>query len=239
VSDRSEFIVGSFFEAVPDGADALVLKSVIHDWDDEQSCKILENCRRALPISGKLLLIERLIPVIPEANPDHCSIALSDLNMLALGASACDRTEGEFHELLGNSCFRMTRVKPAGRYNVIETTVTQNLRRLLRPKDEPPGTYGQKARNFRIADTPAPGVGKTTKYDYVRMKLSGGRIVEATVKAIVDSADELDCRFHLEMRRRRFICARLLKRPSTSHRWHPKPLQAPLQQRRRAPSTTA
>jgi hypothetical protein len=124
VSDRSEFIGGSFFEAVPDGADALVLKSVIHDWGDEQSFKILDNCRRALPISGRLLLVERLIPEIPEANPDHCSIALSDLNMLALGGSACERTEGEFRELLEKSRFRMTRVKPAGRYNVIEATVT-------------------------------------------------------------------------------------------------------------------
>ena len=124
VSDRSEFIGGSFFEAVPDGADALVLKSVIHDWGDEQSCKILDNCRRVLPISGRLLLVERLIPEIPEANPDHCSIALSDLNMLALGGSACERTEGEFRELLDKSRFRMTRVKPAGRYNVIEATVT-------------------------------------------------------------------------------------------------------------------
>jgi hypothetical protein len=124
VSDRSEFIGGSFFEAVPDGADALVLKSVIHDWDDEQSRKVLDNCRRALPTSGKLLLVERLIPEIVEANPDHCSIALSDLNMLALGGSACERTEGEFRELLSKSRFRMMRVQPAGRYNVIEATVT-------------------------------------------------------------------------------------------------------------------
>jgi O-methyltransferase domain len=123
VSDRSKFIGGSFFEAVPDGADALVLKSVIHDWDDEQSCKILDNCRRALPTSGKLLLVERLIPEVPEANPDHCSIALSDLNMLALGGSAGERTEAEFRELLSKSRFRMTRVQPAGRYNVIEATV--------------------------------------------------------------------------------------------------------------------
>ena len=123
VSDRSEFIGGSFFEAVPDGADAVVLKSVIHDWDDEQSCKILDNCRQALSTSGKLLLVERLIPEIPEANPDHCSIALSDLNMLALGGSACERTEGEFRELLSKTRFSMTRVQRAGRYNVIEATL--------------------------------------------------------------------------------------------------------------------
>jgi len=123
VSDRSKFIGGSFFESVPDGADALVLKSVIHDWDDEQSSKILDNCHRALPKSGRLLLVERLIPEIPKTNPDHCSIALSDLQMLVLGGGACERTEGEFRELLSKSRFRMARVQPAGRYNVIEATV--------------------------------------------------------------------------------------------------------------------
>ncbi len=98
-------------------------KSVIHGLDDGQSSKILDSCHRALPKSGRLLLVEPLIPEIPEAHPDHCSIALSDLNMLALGGSACERTEGEFRELLSKSGFRMTRAQPAGRYNVIEATV--------------------------------------------------------------------------------------------------------------------
>jgi hypothetical protein len=124
VIDRSEFIGGDFFESVPNDADALILKSVIHDWDDEQSCRILDNCRRALPNNGRLLLVERLIPEIPEVNPDHCQIALSDLQMLVLGGSACERTESEFCELLSTSHFRMTCVERAGRYNVIEATAT-------------------------------------------------------------------------------------------------------------------
>jgi hypothetical protein len=60
------------------------------------------------------------IPEICEANADHC---LSDLNMLAAGGSACERTEGEFRELLSGSGFSLTHVQPAGRYNVIEATV--------------------------------------------------------------------------------------------------------------------
>ena len=54
VSDRSEFIGGDFFKSVPNGADALILKSVIHDWDDEDSFRILGNCRSALPNNGRL-----------------------------------------------------------------------------------------------------------------------------------------------------------------------------------------
>ena len=62
LSDRGEFISGSFFESVPSGADAVIMKSIIHDWDDERSVKILQNCRRALAAGGKLLLVERIMP---------------------------------------------------------------------------------------------------------------------------------------------------------------------------------
>jgi hypothetical protein len=48
VADRSEFIACDFFESVPEGADAIIMKSIIHDWDDERSAVILRNCRRAL-----------------------------------------------------------------------------------------------------------------------------------------------------------------------------------------------
>ena len=34
------------------------MKSIIHDWDDEQSRAILINCRKAVPSDGVLLLVE-------------------------------------------------------------------------------------------------------------------------------------------------------------------------------------
>ncbi len=123
LSQRGEFIAGSFFESVPSGADSLILKSIIHDWDDERSVKILENCRRALPLQGgRLLLVERLMPEMLEARVEHCSVTLSDLNMLR-GPGGCERTESDYRELLHDSGFRMTRVLPAGRFNLIEATV--------------------------------------------------------------------------------------------------------------------
>ena len=122
LSDRGEFISGSFFESVPSGADAVIMKSIIHDWDDERSVKILQNCRSALAAGGKLLLVERIMPEMPEANAEHCSITLSDLNMLR-GPGGSERTESEYRDLLSKSGFKMTRVLPAGRWNVIEATV--------------------------------------------------------------------------------------------------------------------
>ncbi|HXB56233.1 MAG TPA: methyltransferase [Vicinamibacteria bacterium] len=123
VGDRGDFVAGSFFARVPEGADALILKSVLHDWDDAESLRILDSCRNALPPSGKLLLVEGILPEDPGANPDRCSIALSDLNLLALGGGACERTEEEFRELLRVGGFGMTHVRSAGRYNVIEARV--------------------------------------------------------------------------------------------------------------------
>jgi len=43
---RCELVDGDFFERVPAGGDAYILKRVIHDWDDEHSIAILKNCHR-------------------------------------------------------------------------------------------------------------------------------------------------------------------------------------------------
>jgi len=116
---RCEFIAGSFFDSVPAGADALILKSIIHDWDDARSIRILGNCRRALVPTGRLLLVERLMSDAPRADAGDRMAALSDLNMLR-GPGGCERTEGQFGALLGQAGFRMARVLPAGLMQVIE-----------------------------------------------------------------------------------------------------------------------
>ncbi len=121
VGDRGEFIAGSFFESVPGGADAVIMKSIIHDWDDERSVKILRNCRAALSKGGKLLLVERLMPEMLADNAEHRSVALSDLNMLR-GPGGCERTESEYRELFDKGGFKMIRVAPAGFFNVLEAT---------------------------------------------------------------------------------------------------------------------
>jgi len=121
VSDRGEFIAGSFFESVPPGADAVILKSIIHDWNDERSLTILHNCRRALAVGGTLLVVERLMPEMLAANPQHSAVTLSDLNMLR-GLGGCERTEREYADLLRQSGFRVGRVLPAGSWSLIEAT---------------------------------------------------------------------------------------------------------------------
>lgn len=126
IADRCELVAGNFFDSVPSGADTYVLKSVIHDWNDERSRVILDNCRRAMGSGARLLLVERIVPERLEPSPTHQAIVRSDLTMLvALGAK--ERTEAEFDALLNSAGFQITRVVPAAAgFSVIEAIPTRS-----------------------------------------------------------------------------------------------------------------
>jgi SAM-dependent methyltransferase len=106
VAARCRTVGGSFLEEVPPGADVLVLRSVIHDWDDTHSLIILRNCRRALEPQGKLLLIERMLPTRTEHDPATVWV---DLHMLA-ATGGRERTEAEYRSLLASAGFAIARV---------------------------------------------------------------------------------------------------------------------------------
>ncbi|MGB2922300.1 MAG: methyltransferase [Mycobacterium sp.] len=105
VSSRCSIEGGSFFDAVPAGGDAYLLKAVIHDWDDEQSVAILRSVRTAIAPGGKVLLFEL---VLPEGAPAHLGV-LIDLEMLVT-AGGMERTEAQYSKLLSQAGFRLTRV---------------------------------------------------------------------------------------------------------------------------------
>jgi hypothetical protein len=108
VADRVRVVPGDFFESIPAGmADACILKSVIHDWDDTKATAILAQCRRAVGLGGKVLLAEM---VIPTGNAPHPG-KLLDLEMLVM-VGGRERTEDQFRRLLAGAGIRMTRVVP-------------------------------------------------------------------------------------------------------------------------------
>jgi hypothetical protein len=90
-----------FFESVPCGGDAYVLKHIIHDWDDENSLQILRNVRAAINPNGKVLIVEA---VVPDDDREHLS-KLLDLEML-VAAIGRERTESQYAKLLSQSGFR-------------------------------------------------------------------------------------------------------------------------------------
>jgi SAM-dependent methyltransferase len=107
LAERCEILGGDFFEAVPGGADTLILSDIVHDWDDEPARRILANCRRAIDPSGRLLLLEA---VLAERNPPLAS-TLTDLHMLMVTGGR-ERTEEELRSLLDPSGFHLARVIP-------------------------------------------------------------------------------------------------------------------------------
>ena len=116
VADRCRIVGGNFFEEVPPGADAYVLKSVIHDWDDEEAVAILRACRRAVPADGVLVLVER---VVAPGDADW-ETAESDLNML-VATGGLERTLAEYGALLGAAGFELVGASPTGAgFSVIE-----------------------------------------------------------------------------------------------------------------------
>ncbi|HVW13159.1 MAG TPA: methyltransferase [Mucilaginibacter sp.] len=96
---------GDFFKSVPAGADAYLMKMILHDWNDEQCTTILKNCNRAMNPGSKLLIIET---VIPEGNVPHPGKFL-DINMMAMTGGK-ERTEKEFAGLLSGAGLRLSGV---------------------------------------------------------------------------------------------------------------------------------
>ena len=108
---------GSFLETAPEGADAVIMKHVLHDWNDDDSVRILRNCHRVLPKEGHVLIVEAVVP--PPGARGWAK--LLDLEMLVLTPRGRERTEKEFAELLGRGGFRLRRVAPtASPVSVIE-----------------------------------------------------------------------------------------------------------------------
>ena len=110
LADRCEFVDGDFFDAVtPAGADAYLLKSVIHDWDDAQCLAILRNVRAAMAPDSRVLVVEPIVPDRPGSSPYDLMIAGTDLNMMVMTGGK-ERTETEFRALLEAAGLPVTRI---------------------------------------------------------------------------------------------------------------------------------
>jgi O-methyltransferase domain/Dimerisation domain len=117
VTDRCNLAAGNFFESVPMGGDAYILKHIVHDWGDEKAIAILKRCREVMPETGKLLIVEQ---VIPPGNEPFMGKFL-DLNMLVMCPGGCERTEAEYQSLLAQAGFQLTKIVPTQTFaSVIE-----------------------------------------------------------------------------------------------------------------------
>jgi O-methyltransferase domain len=109
VRDRCEVVAGSFFDAIPPGGDAYLLKAIVHDWEDDDAVRILRGVRAAVADDGVALVVERELGA-PNENPDA---KFSDLNMM-VGPGGRERSRDEFATLFAQSGFALERVVPTG-----------------------------------------------------------------------------------------------------------------------------
>jgi hypothetical protein len=117
VLDRVELAAGSFFDAVPAGCDAYLLKNVLHDWDDRRAAQILANCRRAMRPGDRLLVVEAVV----EADTTREIGPLSDLQMMMVCSGGRERGRAEYARLFDQAGIQLRRVvAAAGPMSVVE-----------------------------------------------------------------------------------------------------------------------
>ncbi|ARF74184.1 methyltransferase [Kitasatospora albolonga] len=111
---RYSLVAGDFFRSVPAGSELYLMKSVLHDWTDDQVVTILSNCRKVLPPGGLVLIVE---PVLPEVVDSAAGVTdggityLSDLNML-VNVGGRERTHKDFTNVCRRAGLALTAVTP-------------------------------------------------------------------------------------------------------------------------------
>ncbi|KAK4280172.1 hypothetical protein QN277_011830 [Acacia crassicarpa] len=112
---------GNMFEGVPEG-DAILIKATTHNWTDDKCIQVLKNCYKSHNKSGKLIIIDVIMPEIPIASDGHKLAAILD-NIMFLQAGGKERTEREFEALgkaAGFSTYRVAALVFASTLGVIE-----------------------------------------------------------------------------------------------------------------------
>jgi O-methyltransferase domain/Dimerisation domain len=116
LADRCDLIGGDFFDAVPGGADAYILKRILHDFDDDRAIAILRNCRRAMSDKARILVIE---PVVLSGDQPSLS-KFVDLMMLVMTEGGRERSEQELRVLFEAGGFGLARVITGSFVSIVE-----------------------------------------------------------------------------------------------------------------------
>jgi O-methyltransferase domain len=83
------------------------MRHILHDWQDDTCVRILGNIREVIPPSGRLLVIEA---VVPDGN-DESPSKLFDMFMMTL-PDGLERTEAQFRAIFNASGFTLTGITP-------------------------------------------------------------------------------------------------------------------------------
>jgi hypothetical protein len=116
LADRCQVVAGSFFDSVPAGADAYLMRHIIHDWDHDRCVRILRNIHQVADARTRLLIVEGIVP--PGNAPAFGK--LLDLTMLVIPGGE-ERTRDEYDALFRAGGWRVERVvSTAAEVSVLE-----------------------------------------------------------------------------------------------------------------------
>jgi hypothetical protein len=116
LENRIDIRGGNFFESIPGGADAYLLKHILHDWSDEDCLRILKNIYAVAEPGTKLLVVDAVIG----ARNEHEFGKILDIQML-VHLRGKERTQAEWKGLLHAARFQLTRIVPTPSFaHVIE-----------------------------------------------------------------------------------------------------------------------
>jgi hypothetical protein len=106
LSDRCQIVGGDFFSSVPNGANAYVLRHIIHDWEDDDAIAILRQCQEAMSSDGKILVVEIVIPPLNEPSFGKW------LDLMMLLVAGRERMQEEYSDLFSEAGLKLNRVIP-------------------------------------------------------------------------------------------------------------------------------
>ncbi|KAM6550326.1 hypothetical protein CsatB_000134 [Cannabis sativa] len=115
-----EHVAGDMFEKIPNG-DAIFMKWILHDWNDEDCVKILKKCYEATPSNGKVINVDMVVPIMAETTHEAKSIFQSDLVMLSQIPGGKERNQHEFQTIANAAGFKTINFAcPIGNVRVME-----------------------------------------------------------------------------------------------------------------------
>ncbi|KAJ3677180.1 hypothetical protein LUZ60_002904 [Juncus effusus] len=103
-SEKFNVVGGDMFENIPP-TDAVLLKNVLHDWNDENCVKILKRCKEAISQAGGKVIILDIIVNLETDDPKkvETSLFFDVLMMTAYGAK--ERNEKQWWDIFLESGF--------------------------------------------------------------------------------------------------------------------------------------
>ncbi|KAJ1380222.1 S-adenosyl-L-methionine-dependent methyltransferase [Sesbania bispinosa] len=112
-SENLKYVVGDMFNAIPP-ADAILLKWIMHDWNDEECITILKKCKEAITSNGKDGKVIIIDIVIDNEKGDYESIETQlfcDI-VLMMFLTGKERNKEEWVKLISSAGFRDYKIIP-------------------------------------------------------------------------------------------------------------------------------